>query len=181
MQNLPAVNPADTTGKTKQIFDALQKSLGVVPNLMRTLANSPAALHAYMSFNAALGEAQLSAALREQLAIAVADVNTCDYCLSAHTALGKLAGLSGNDLALARNAEASDPKTAAALQFATAVVRKRGMLSAADVNTLRVAGFSDGEVTEIIAVVAINIFTNYFNHIAGTEIDFPVVTATAAR
>lgn len=181
MQNLPSVNPTDATGKTKQIFDGLQKNLGTVPNLMRTLANSPAALNAYMSFNAALGEAKLPASSREQLAIAVANVNTCDYCLSAHNALGKLAGLSGDDLALAQNADAADPKMAVALRFAAAVVRKRGMLGASDVQTLRDAGFTDGEVAEIIAVVAINIFTNYFNHIAGTEIDFPVVKATPAR
>lgn len=175
MQAFKRMDPASATGRTKQIFDGLQKGLGTVPNLMRTLANSPAALHAYMSFNAALGEATLPATLREQLAIAVANVNSCDYCLSAHNALGKLAGLATNDLALAQNTEASDPKAAAALQFAAAVVRKRGMLAPSEVETLRGVGYTDGEITEIIAVVAINVFTNYFNHIAATEIDFPVV------
>ena len=181
MQTLKSVNPTSATGKTKQIFDSLEKNLGTVPNLMRTLANSPAALNAYMSFNAALSEAKLPATLREQLAIAVANVNSCDYCLSAHNALGKLAGLATNDLALAQNAEASDAKAAAALHFAVGVVRKRGLLAAPEVETLRSAGYTDGEIAEIIAVVAINIFTNYFNHIAGTEIDFPVVRSTPAR
>ena len=117
MPTLKSVDPASATGKTKQIFDSLQKNLGTVPNLMRTLANSPAALNAYMSFNAALVEAKLSAPLREQLAIAVANVNSCDYCLSAHNALGKLAGLATNDLALAQNGEASDAKTARCVAF----------------------------------------------------------------
>jgi uncharacterized peroxidase-related enzyme len=181
MQTLKTVDPASATGKTKQIFDGLQKALGTVPNLMRTLASSPAALNAYMSFNGALGDGKLPAALREQLAIAVANANSCEYCLSAHHALGKLAGLSSSALGLAQKAEAEDAKTKAALQFAVEVVRRRGMLSPSEVDTLRKTGYSDGEITEIIAVVAINIFTNYFNHIAGSEIDFPVVHATTAR
>jgi uncharacterized peroxidase-related enzyme len=180
MQTLKSLDPASATRKTKQIFDSLQKALGTVPNSMRTLANSPAALNAYMSFNAALGEAKLPAPLREQLAIAVANVNSCDYCLSAHTALGKLAGLATEDLALAQNAEASNVRTSAALRFAADVVRKRGLLAASEVETLRGAGFTDAEIVEIIAVVAINIFTNYFNHIAGTEIDFPIVHSDQA-
>ena len=179
MQTIPTVDPASATGKTKQIFDTLEKALGTVPNLMRTLANSPAALNAYMSFNAALGVARLPAALREQLALTVANVNSCDYCLSAHSALGKLAGLASNDLFLAQNAEASDAKAAAALRFAAALVRQRGLVPASEVGRLRAAGYSDGEIAEIVAVIAINLFTNYFNHIAGTEIDFPVVHATA--
>ena len=175
MQTLKSLDPASATGKTKQIFDSFQKALGTVPNLVRTLANSSAALNAYVNFNAALSEAKLSAPLREQLAIAVANVNSCDYCLSAHTALGKLAGLAIEDLTLAQSAEANDAKTSVALRFAADVVRKRGLLPASQVEVLRAAGFTDGEIAEIVAVVAINIFTNYFNHIAGTEIDFPVV------
>ncbi len=180
MQTLNSIDPATAAGKTKQIFDGLQKNLGTVPNLMRVLANSPAALNAYMSFSGALGEGKLSAKTREQLAIAVANANSCDYCLSAHNALGKLAGLATGDLALAQNGEAADQKTAAALRFAVEIVRKRGLLPPSEVETLRTAGFSDGEVAEIISAVALNIFTNYFNHIAGTEIDFPVVKTTAA-
>jgi uncharacterized peroxidase-related enzyme len=175
MQTIKPVDVATATGKNKQIFDGLQRALGTVPNLMKTLGNSPAALNAYMSFNAALGEAKIPAAVREQIALAVANANSCDYCLSAHSALGKLAGLSEADLGLARNAQAGDPKRSAALKFAIEVVRQRGMVRPATIDALREAGYGDGEITEIVAVVAINIFTNYFNHIAGTEIDFPVV------
>jgi uncharacterized peroxidase-related enzyme len=181
MQRLKSLNPATATGKTKDIFDALQKNLGVVPNLMRTLGNSPAALTAYIGFNAALGESKISATLRELLAITVANANTCDYCLSAHYALGKLAGLSSNDLSLAQTGKASDEKTGVTLRFAAAIVQKGGLLGASGVKTMHNAGYSDEEIAEIIAVVAINIFTNYFNHIAGTDIDFPVVKSIPVR
>ena len=175
MQTIKSVDVATATGKNKKIFDGLEHHLGTVPNLMKTLGTSPAVLNAYMTFNSALSEAKIPAAVREQLALAVANANSCDYCLSAHNALGKLAGLSEPELGLAQNAQASDPKTAAALKFAVEVVRQRGMVRSTAVEDLRKAGYADGEITEIVAVVAINIFTNYFNHIAGTEIDFPVV------
>lgn len=181
MQILNSIDPASTTGKTKQIFDGLQKSLGTVPNLLRVLANSPAALNAYVSFSGALAEGRLPAKTREQIAIAVANANSCDYCLSAHTALGKLAGLAADDLTRAQSADAQDAKIAAALRFAVKVVRERGKLPSSDVDALRSAGFTDGEVAEIVGAVALNIFTNYFNHIAGTEIDFPVVHSSAGR
>ncbi len=181
MANLKPVNPGEATGKVKQLFDVLQQKLGMVPNLAKVLANSPAALSAYLSFSGALSEGKLPAKTREQIAVAVANINTCDYCLSAHNALGKLAGLGADDLALAQKAEATDAKTATALRFAVEVVRKRGLLPPSEVEALRAAGYSDGEIAEIVAAVALNIFTNYFNHIAGTEIDFPVVKTTAAR
>ena len=117
----------------------------------------------------------------EQIAIAVANANSCEYFLSAHTALGKLAGLGADDLTRAQNAEARDAKTAAALRFAVKVVRDRGLLPPSEVDALRSAGFTDGEVAEIVAAVVLNIFTNYFNHIAGTEIDFPVVHSSSNR
>ena len=180
MQTLQPIDPAGVTGKTKQIFDHLQKNLGMVPNLMRTLANSPAALNAYISFNSALGEAKLPTHIREQIAIAVASLNACDYCLSAHTALGKLAGLDEADLEAARTAQAADGRTGAILQFAATVVRNRGHVTASQVAELRAHGVSDAEITEIVAAVALNIFTNYFNHLAGTEIDFPEVRSAVA-
>ncbi len=180
MQTLKRIEPAVATGKTKQIFDAFQRSLGTVPNLMRTLANSPAALNAYVSFSGALNEAQLPAPLREQIAIAFANTNYCDYCLSAHSALGKLAGVSDADLTRARTADAADEKAAAALRFAVNVVRERGRVPSSEVEALRAFGYSDGDIAEIVAAVALNMFTNYFNPIAGTEIDFPVVHATSA-
>jgi uncharacterized peroxidase-related enzyme len=178
MQTLKSIDPTTATGKTKQIFDGFQKKLGVVPNLVQVLANSPAALSAYVGFGAALSQGTLSGQAKEQIAIAVANANSCEYCLSAHTALGQLAGLAADELVNAKTAEATDPKTAAALRFAVKVIQQRGKLPASEVEALRTAGYTDAEVVEIIALVVENIFTNYFNHIAGTDIDFPVVHAT---
>lgn len=107
----------------------------------------------------------------------MAEVNGCDYCLSAHTALGRGAGLSDEQLDASRAGQASDPKASAALQFARATVESRGGVADSDLGRVRAAGFSDAEVVEIIAHVALNVFTNYFNRAAQTEIDFPKVTA----
>jgi len=181
MQNLKSIDPAGASGKTKQIFDFFQKNLGTIPNLARVIANSPAALGAYAGFSGALAEGKLSAQLREQIAIAVASTNACDYCLSAHTVLGAHAGLDTKELELARDAVSSNEKATGALRFAQLVVRDRGHIPASEIDALRAAGYGDGEIVEIIAAVALNIFTNYLNHIAGTEIDFPVVHSTAAR
>lgn len=175
MQILKSIDPAAATGGTKQIFDGAQKALGTVPNLFRVVANSPAALKAYTSFDGALSHGALTAQLREQVAIAVANANRCDYCLSAHTVLGAVHGVPAADLELARDAQSSDQRTAAALRFATAVVRNRGIVPAPEIDAVKAAGFSDGEIVELVAVVAVNIFTNYLNNIAGTEIDFPVI------
>jgi uncharacterized peroxidase-related enzyme len=180
MQTLKSIEIAGATGKTKQIFDGMQKHFGMVPNMARVLANSPAALNAYVSFDGALAQGTLPAPLREQIAIAVANANACDYCLSAHTLLGGIAGLDQTERASAQKAESHDAKAAAALRFAVKVVRERGLLAPSEVETLRAAGYSEGEVAEIVAAVAINIFTNYFNNIVGTDIDFPLVQKTGA-
>jgi uncharacterized peroxidase-related enzyme len=179
MQIMKSIQDAAATGRTKQIFDAMQKNLGTVPNLVRVLANSPAALNAYVSFDGALAHGTLPQATREQIAVAVANANSCDYCLSAHTVLGKLAGVAKNDLGLAQVGDASDPKTAAALKFAVEVVRRQGLVPSTSVDAVRAAGYTDGEVAEIVAAVSINIFTNYFNNIVGTDIDFPLVPRKA--
>jgi uncharacterized peroxidase-related enzyme len=149
----------------------------MVPNLAKQLANAPSALKAYLGFGAALSEGRLTGKLREQIAVAVANVNHCDYCLSAHNVLGSLQGLTKPELEAAQFGESSDKKDAAILSFAVKVVQQRGHLPVDDVEELRGAGVSDQEIVEVIATVAVNIFTNYFNHIAGTEIDFPVVNA----
>lgn len=175
MQLLKSIDNANATGKTKQIFDSLQQSLGTVPNLVRVLANSPAAVNAYANFSGALAHGSLPARLREELAMAVASTNGCDYCLSAHTVLGGLAGLDRNALSQAQQGSAQDHKEAAALQFAVKVVKARGILPTSEIETLRAAGYTDGDIAEIISHVALNIFTNYFNNLVGTEIDFPVI------
>lgn len=177
MTRLKPVDAATAEGKTKELLDAVRKKLGRTPNLLLTLANSPAALESYLNFSGALAGGLLDAKLREQIAIATAEANSCEYCLSAHTAIGKMVGLSEDDLAASRQSKSSDAKAEAALKFAHQIVVSRGDVSDQEVERVRNAGYSDGEITEIIANVALNIFTNYFNHIAGTEIDFPRVSA----
>ncbi len=177
MPRLNAVDPARATGKAKELLDAVKAKLGLTPNMMRTMASSPAVLEGYLSFGTALGGGSLPARLREQIALAVAEANDCDYCLSAHSALGRLAGLKDQEIANSRGAAAADPRVQAALKFAVAVVAGRGQLSDEEFAQVRGAGFSDGEIAEILANVAINVFTNYFNKAAGTAIDFPRVEA----
>jgi uncharacterized peroxidase-related enzyme len=174
------INPIDRetpVDRLRKTFDAIQKQLGVVPNMMRTMAQSPAALDAYLAFGAALRKGFLPAGLQEQIALTVAEANACDYCLSAHSALGRGAGLSSDDIDASREGRASDPQAAAALQFTGAIVARRGAVTEQDLARVRAAGLSDGEIVEIIAHVALNVFTNYFNRAVHTEIDFPVVTA----
>ena len=177
MSTFRSIPPAEATGLNKQLFDGLQSKLGMVPNLAQQLANAPAALKAYLGFGAALSEGKLTGKQREQIAVAVANVNHCDYCLSAHNVLGSLQGLTKPELEAAQFGESSDQKDAAILSFAVKLVEQRGHLPAQAVEKLRAAGVTDQEIVEVIAAVAVNIFTNYFNHIAGTEIDFPVVHA----
>lgn len=177
MSRIPPVDRNTTNDSVRRNFDAVQKQLSTVPNMMRTMAQSPSVLEGYLGFGAALRRGTLAGPLHEQIALAVAETNACDYCLSAHTALGRGAGLSNDQLAAAREARASDAKVAAALHFARAVVERRGDVRDQDLASVRAAGYTDGEITEIIAHVALNVFTNYFNRAAQTEIDFPLVTA----
>jgi len=178
MQRIIAVNPSEATGKTKQLLDGVQAKLGITPNLMKTLAASPAALEAYLNFGAALGTGHLDAKFREQIALAVAQANSCEYCLSAHSTIGKMVGLKPEEIAASREAHAQDAKRDAGLQFAQLLVVQRGEVSDQAVAQVKAAGYSDGDVAEIVANVAINIFTNYFNHVARTDVDFPRVSVT---
>jgi uncharacterized peroxidase-related enzyme len=179
MQRLNAVDLQTADGKAKELLDGVQKKLGMTPNMMRTMANSPAVLEAYLNFSSLLSTGKLNARLREQIAITVAEANACEYCLSAHSAIGKMVGLSEDEISANRQSKSNDAKTEAALNFAHRIVVSRGELNDADVNIVRQAGFDDGEIAELIANVALNIFTNYFNHIAQTVLDFPRVALTA--
>ena len=165
----------------RPLLEAVKKQLGVVPNLFRLVANSPAALEGYLGLSGALGKGALPAATRERIALAVAEINGCNYCLSAHTYLGKnLAKLDDAEIAANRNGASNDPKAAAAVRFAAKVVRERGHVSEDDVRALKLAGYDDAQVIEIVLHVALNTWTNYINNVAKTEIDFPVVAARKA-
>ena len=177
MSRIKAVDRANAVEGVRRTFDGIEKKLGVVPNMMRTMAQSPRVLEGYLGLTGALGRGLLPPPLQEQIALAIAEANACDYCLSAHSALGRAAGLSDDQLAASREGQAADRRAAAALRFALAVLERRGAVSDEELARARAAGFSDGEIAEIIAHVALNVFTNYFNRAAETDIDFPRVTA----
>lgn len=177
MPRIKPLDPASAQGKAKEYMDGIQAKLGAVPNIFRTFAHSPAVGEFYANGSAALGKSTLSAALREQIALTVAGANACNYCASAHTAIGKKAGVSDAELPINLQGKSNDKKTQAALTFAKKIVDSKGNVNDSDVQAVKDAGFTDAEVLEIIAVVAFNIFTNYFNHIVDTEVDFPKVDA----
>lgn len=174
MPRLPLVDPTQPSA-SKPLLEAVGTKLGFVPNITRAMANSPAVLKAYHDFSGALAGSSLSARKRELVALAVAEVNGCGYCLAAHTATGGSLGLGQDALTDARASRSADPKTAAVLRFARALVVQRGLASDADLRDVRAAGVADAEIVETVATVALNVFTNWFNHVAQTPIDFPAV------
>jgi uncharacterized peroxidase-related enzyme len=180
MENLSALNPDEASGKTKDLFNAVQQKLGMVPNMMRTMGNSSAVLEGYLNFSGALNGGKLGAKTSALIALTVAELNACNYCLSAHSFIGeKLAGIDKETLTAAREGKSTSSKIQAALDFATVLVTKKGGVSTHDIQAVKEAGYNDGEVSEIIAQVALNIFTNYLNKAANTQIDFPEVHAYA--
>lgn len=181
MARLKLIDRNHATGKAKELLDAVQTQFGATPNLMRGLANSPAVLGSYVNFYTALASGLLDRELHDQIAIVVAEANGCEYCLSAHTALGKKAGLSERQLTAARDLNTGDSRVDAALQFARDIVVGRGQTTAQRFDAVRRAGYTDGEIVEIIAHVAVNIFTNYFNNLNQTEVDFPRVAAAREK
>jgi len=176
MSRLNAIDPSTATGKAKELLDAVKGKLGLVPNMTKAMAASPAVLEAYLGFSGALAGGLLDAKTREQLALLTAQQNHCDYCLSAHTAIGKMVGLNRQQIVASREGDGSNPKTTAALTFAKRVLDAKGQIGEADLAAVREAGFSDGEIAEIIAHVALNVFTNYFNIATDVDIDFPKVS-----
>lgn len=177
MSRIPAVDAAHAPAASKPLLDAVQQSLGLTPNLFKVAAHSPHTLEGLLGLNGSLSKGRLTAAERESIALTVAQINGCNYCLSAHTALGRGAGLSDSDIADARRATARNPKLAAILDFARTLVLDRGHAADKDVASLRAAGLDDAEILEVVGNTVLNILTNYINNAAATEIDFPLVEA----
>ena len=166
---------------SQPLLYGVKSQLGVVPNLFRVISNSPAALQGHLNLHGALSKGTLSAATRERIAIAVAELDGCDYCLSAHSYFGKnLLKLDDAELAANRSGASNDPKANAAVRFAVTVVRKRGRVNDDDIRAVKLAGYDDAAVVEIVQNVAFNIWTNYLNEVAQTDIDFPVVNTGKA-
>ncbi|KQV84952.1 carboxymuconolactone decarboxylase [Massilia sp. Root351] len=176
---IPLVTPADTTGERQQLLGQIQQAFGATPNMFKAVANSTAALKSMWGSFGALGGGVIPAKLGEQIAVAIADRNNCEYCLAAHTALGRKAGASADEMGAAQAGQSADAKTAAALRFAVAVVNNRAQIDDADVAGLREAGYSDEEIVEMLAHVALNLFTNYINVAFQVPVDFPSVKLRA--
>jgi uncharacterized peroxidase-related enzyme len=167
---------------SQPLLEAVKKQLGVVPNLFRVVAQSPAGLEGYLGLNGALAEGKLDAKTRERIALAVAELNSCGYCLSAHTYLGKnLAKLDDAEITANRGGTSSDAKADAAVRFAAKIVRERGHVTDTDVAAIKAAGYDDGQIVEIVLHVALNTLTNYVNEVAKTAIDFPVIEPALPR
>jgi uncharacterized peroxidase-related enzyme len=180
MTRIAPVSNENASEQSQALLDGVQKKLGMTPNLMRTFAHSAATLDAYLKLSDALSKGSLNGKTREKIALAVGQENSCQYCLSAHSAIGKMVGLSADEIRDARMSSAADAKTDAILKFAKQIVEARGNVSDADVAAVRDAGVTDAEITEVVANTALNLFTNYFNHVAGTEVDFPEAEALDA-
>lgn len=181
MQRIKTLTTATATGKGKDLLEGAKKAMGKELNIFGAMANAPAALEGLLGLVGSLSKGKLAPALREQLALVTAGENSCDYCASAHTYLAEHAGVAKDECAINLKGKSSDKKTQAALTFASQLVEKRGGVSEAELKTVKDAGFSDEEVVEILAHVALNTFTNYFNEAFKTDIDFPVVNAHNVR
>ena len=167
-----------TNGTTSELKRGLKNShlkLDEAPRFLQVMANSPASLRAYVRAEAALVRGQLTPRQRQQVALAVAEINGSSYSLSAHYNTGKSLGLTNQEMQLARNASAADPKAETMLRFTQAVVLQRGEISDEDFQALGKAGFTAAQMIEIVANIALNIFSNYFNSVAKTEVDFPLL------
>lgn len=166
------IDPATATGRAKELLAAVKAKMGAVPNLTRVMAHAPAVLDGYLGLSGALGGGVLPPQVREQLALGVGEANGCDYCVSAHSFLGKRAGLSADAIADARRGTAADGP-GVLLRFARAVLDNRGKVSDDDLTAVRAAGYGDTEIAEVVAHVALNVLTNFLNNVAHTPIDFP--------
>lgn len=175
MPRINQVDPSKAEGKTKELLDGIKKKAGMVPNILKHMANSESALEGYLNFSGALAKTSISDQLREQIALIIGEINGCDYCVAAHSAVAKMRGLDQDAIMDARRGTSTDSKVDAAIKFAKSIVENKGFVSNKDIEDVRNAGYNDGEIVEIVAVVSLNIYTNYINHVAETIIDFPKV------
>ncbi len=175
MSRLNTINPDTATGRAAELLTAVKSNMGAVPNLTKVMANQPAVLEAFLGLGEALSKGSFDPKIREAIALTVAGANRCDYCASAHSAISKSLKVEPSEIDSRLKGQSADPKLAALLSFAKTIVKKQGLVSDDDLAAVRDAGYDDGAITEVTAHVAANIFTNYINHVAQTDIDFPVV------
>jgi uncharacterized peroxidase-related enzyme len=177
MSRLPTIDPATASGAAGELLARTNRALGLIPNMTKVMANSPALLKGYLDLSGALAHGTLDAGVRERIAVAVAEYNGCTYCLSAHTYLGQhVASVPAAELTLAREARSSDPNTQAILTLADAIVRTSGNVDDEAIAAARAAGVTDTEIAETVGNVAINVLTNYLNNLSQVEVDWPALT-----
>ena len=180
MARLNLVQNENATPKAKELLEGVQKGLGMTPNLVRVMANSPAVLQSYLATSGGLAGGVLPGPIRERISLRVAELNGCEYCLSAHTLLGKKVGLSEEEVLSSREGGSEEDKARAVLELTTAIVKKQGRISTKELAAARDAELTDAEIVEVVANTALNILTNYLNNVAATDIDFPKVARLAA-
>ncbi len=180
MSYIKPIDRQQADASVSPTLDALKAKLGKLPNLFLTLAHTPVALNAYVQLADVAGGGKLTARQREQIALAVGEANACEYCLAAHSTIGKLVGLTPGQIAEAREGRAEAPRDAALLQLARSIIAHRGHVPTAELDAFKAAGFGDGDILEVLVSVVLNIYTNYANHIARTEVDFPATAKKAA-
>lgn len=180
MSRITTITTETANPEQKALLDAIQGQLGMVPNFLRVFANSPAALRAFLGLHGIANEGTLDAQTRERIALALAQQNACEYCLSAHTAIGRKAGLTGYEISANRAGSSQDAKAAAALKQARAIAEHTGEVTTAELLEARTAGYSDAEIVEIITHVGMNILTNMIGKASQIDIDFPKVTLKMA-
>jgi uncharacterized peroxidase-related enzyme len=175
MTRLQTITVEQASGKTKDLYGAIQSTLGGVPNLFQGIGNSPAALEGYLAGGEALKKGKLSFAEREAIALTVSQANRCNYCLSAHSALGKMAGLKEEEILGIRQGNTHNPKIRALSEFVRTVLKERGHVTAGELRAVQAVGYNDAQITETIFVISQTEFTNFFNHVNDTVLDFPPV------
>lgn len=173
MSRIKSIDETNASAETTELLEGLRKKLGRVPNIFKLMAHSPAALRGYIGLTDALAGSSLTLEIREKIALTVGQLNRCRYCIAAHTAISKKAGMADSDILAARRGESEDRKTAEILQFVRSCVENRGWVTDAQIDVLRAAGIVEQEIVEIILAISANMLTNYFNHVTDPEIDFP--------
>ncbi len=181
MQRLQSIQPEQAQGDAKELLAAVEQAFGVVPNVAKVMASSPAVLESFLALTSAMGRATIGAKLHHQVKLAASEANACSYCTSILCALGSQAGLTAGDLLEARSATAEDSRTDAALKLARRVLETRGKVEDVDLEAVRRAGFGDAEIVEIVASVVVGCFTNFLNNLAATDLDVPAAASLAGR
>lgn len=180
MDRIQSKGKESASTQVREIYQNIEKKLGRVPNIFLNMGNSAAVLQGFFGLSDAADKTSLNPKLREQISLVVSQANNCNYCLSAHSAIAKAAGLNDESILQARKGEAQDTKTQAILNFAKTIVDKKGHLSSSEVEKLKSAGINDTELVEIILIVSLTMFTNYFNNITEPKVDFPIVSELAS-